>query len=114
MMKRSFGESLKRSDISSCMNATVSPPRQEEAVVWDAGLQAWLMCTMAGTSSSQSFSYTGYHHLSVSGGSENLPPEGSGLRLQPTKPNSCTQRSSSGMTPRGSTPGDCGNWQTPT
>src|SRR6185436_12148886 len=68
----------------------------------------------AGTSSSQSFSYTGYHHLSVSGGSENLPPDGSGLRLAPTKPNSFTQRSSSGITPRGSTPGDCGSWQTPT
>src|SRR5687768_3536220 len=69
---------------------------------------------MAGTSSSQSFSYTRYHHLSVSGGSEHFPPEGSGVRLQPTKPNSSTQRSSSRMTPRGSTPGDCGSWQTPT
>src|SRR6202521_4832595 len=69
---------------------------------------------MAGTSSSQSFSYSGYHQRSVSGGSIQCPPEGSGLRLQPTKPSDLTQRSSSATHFAGGTPGDCGNWQTPT
>jgi hypothetical protein len=43
-------------------------------------LQEELTCTIAGTSSSTSFSYSGYHHLSVSGGSFQCPPEG--VRVQ--------------------------------
>ena len=40
------------------------------------------------------------------------PPAMSGLTLQPTKPKSFTQRSSSSAHSFGPTPGDCGNWQT--
>src|SRR5258707_6173840 len=68
---------------------------------------------MAGTSSSHIFSYSGYQCLSVSGGEVQWPPDGSGFRLQPTKPNSLTQRSSSAMQFEGGTPGDCGSWHTP-
>src|SRR5512134_1731549 len=67
---------------------------------------------MAGTSSATSFSYSGYQERSPSGGAFHQPPEGSGLRLQPMKPSSFTQRSSSGMQFAGGTPGDCGSWQT--
>ncbi len=69
---------------------------------------------MAGTSSSTIFSYSGYQCRSVSGGEVQWPPEGSGFKLQPMNPSSLTQRSSSAALLTGATPGDCGNWQTPT
>jgi hypothetical protein len=52
--------------------------------------------------------------LSVSGGAFHMPPDGSGLRLQPTKPSSLTQRFSSAIEVSGVTPGVCGSWHTPT
>src|SRR5688572_10653953 len=69
---------------------------------------------MAGTSSSTSFSYSGYHALSVSGGAVQWPPLGSGLRLHPTKPSSSTHRESSPIELAIGTPGDWGSWHTPT
>ena len=72
-----------------------------------------LTCTIAGTSRSTSFSYSGYHHSSPSDGDTPMPPLGSGFRLHPTKPNSVTHRSSSSMQFLGLTPGDCGSWHTP-
>src|SRR5690348_4021136 len=72
-----------------------------------------LTCTMAGACNSQSFSYSGYQKRSVSGGAVQFPPDGSGFRLQPTKPSSLTQRSSSAMQDFGDTPGLCGSWHTP-
>src|SRR5439155_20615872 len=69
---------------------------------------------MAGTSSSTIFSYRGYQLRSVRGGAVQWPPDGSGFRLQPIKPNSFTERSSSPMQLLGADPGDCGNWQTAT
>src|SRR4029450_2649838 len=59
------------------------------------------------------FSYSGYHHLSVKGGELKYPPDGSGLRLQPTKPSSLTQSSGSLAGFFGATLSDCGSWQTP-
>ena len=41
------------------------------------------------------------------------PPLGSGLRLQPTKPSSSTQRRNSATERSMGTPGDWGSWQTP-
>jgi hypothetical protein len=69
--------------------------------------------TIAGTSSSTIFSKNGYQDRSVSGWAVQCPPDGSGFRLQPTKPNSFTHRSSSAMELATGTPGDCGSWQTP-
>src|SRR5665213_2123588 len=69
---------------------------------------------MAGTSSSTIASYRGYQERSVIGAPLQLPPEGSGLMMQPTKPSSSTQRRSSPTVFAGDTPGDCGSWQAPT
>src|SRR3954466_6570589 len=69
---------------------------------------------MAGTSSSTIFSYSGYQWRSVKGGEVQWPPDGSGFRLHPMNPRSRTQRSNSAALLAGGTPGDCGNWQTPT
>ncbi len=77
-------------------------------------MQEELTCTMAGTSSSTSFSYSGYQCRSVSGGAVQWPPEGSGFRFAPMKPSSLTQRSSSRALWAGGTPGDCGSMHTPT
>src|SRR5438128_8398068 len=43
-----------------------------------------------------------------------LPPDGSGFRLQPMKPNSLTHLSSSPIEWAIGTPCGCGGWQTPT
>src|SRR3954452_24447310 len=56
----------------------------------------------------------GYHHLSVSGGSFQWPPEGSGFRLMPTLPYCSMHFTISGMQVFGSTPGDCGSMATGT
>ncbi|MNY32215.1 hypothetical protein D3C86_1664170 [compost metagenome] len=82
-------------------------------MVWKQALQDPETWIIAGTSSSIIFSKNGYQARSVSGGAVQCPPEGSGLRLQPTKPSSLTQRSSSWIECAMGTPGDCGNWQTP-
>ena len=60
-----------------------------------AGLHEVDTWIMAGTSSSTIFSYSGNQYSSVSGGDVHHAPDGSGFRLQPTKPSSVTQRSSS-------------------
>src|ERR1700730_15196239 len=114
MMKRRVGKSVNRSLVKNCMNAVVSALMQCAPVAWKFGLQEELTCTMAGMSSSTIFSYNGYQWRSVSGGEVQFPPEGSGFRLQPMNPSSLTQRSSSAALLTGTTPGDCGNWQTPT
>src|SRR5258706_3771764 len=78
-----------------------------------AGLSAALAWIVHGMSSATSFSDGGYHHsLATDGVSGSRPPAGSGLTLQPTKPISLTQRSSSSIHSFGPTPGDCGSWQT--
>src|SRR5213596_2387959 len=104
MIIRSVGKSLNRSAAINCMKPVVSK----------FGLHDELTCTIAGTSSSTSFSYNGYQYRSVSGGAVQWPPDGSGFRSQPMKPSSLTDRSSSAMQVPGGTPGDCGSWHTPT
>src|SRR5918999_4722625 len=78
-----------------------------------AGLREALAWIVHGTSSSTIFSHSGYHHsLPTEGVNGSRPPATSGLTLQPTTPNSLTQRSSSSTHSLGPTPGDCGSWQT--
>jgi hypothetical protein len=73
-------------------------------------LETWII---AGTSSSVIASKSENHDASVSGGERQWPPEGSGLRLQPTKPSSSTQRRSSATHASRLPSGVCGSWQTP-
>jgi hypothetical protein len=80
--------------------------------VWKWGLHAALTWIIAGTSSSQSTSYSGYQERSASGGPSHQPPDGSGLRLAPTKPISSTHRRSSSTDGPIGAPGDWGSWHT--
>ena len=72
-------------------------------------LETWII---AGTSSSTIASYSGNQYGSVSGGEVQKPPDGSGLRLHPTKPSVSTQRRSSATTSSRAPSGVCGSWHT--
>ena len=83
--------------------------------VYDSrGAQHEAECTSAGTSSSQSFSYSGYQYGSPRPGGVGKPPSaGSGLIRQPTNPSSFTQRSSSAIAVSSGSSGPCGSPATP-